>query len=210
MKHPAGGWPADKPGNQEEVGMYSLEKAVEQVSRWPSGKDKERARLAGLVDDMIRRCQEAKKVWEGYLASPGAPGTSFALLSWVGPARARQLHEINLAARAALLKVTADAGPGAGRFANLDEDVIEMAYRQLEPGETGPDAARKAVSRLDEQVSYLGSLRKRLLTAKGKTASAAKTAAPKKAAPARKPAGKKKATPAKKPAKKKAAKKKRK
>ena len=87
--------------------MYSLERAVEQVSRWPSGKDKERARLAELADELIARCKEAKKVWEGYLASPGAPGTPSALMSWIGSARTRQLHEINLAARDVLLRLTA-------------------------------------------------------------------------------------------------------
>ncbi len=182
--------------------MYSLERAVELVSRWPSGKDKERARLAGLVDELVGRCQEAKKVWEGYLASPGAPGNQFALMSWIGAARTKQLHEINLVAREALLRLTAAAGPGAGRIANFDDDVIEMAYRQLQPGETGTDAAKKAIIRLDEQIGYLGSLRQRLLTAKGKPAPAAKPAAGKKKPAAKKAAAAKPRKPAKKPAKK--------
>lgn len=184
--------------------MYSLERAVEQVSRWPSGKDKDRARLAALVDELVSRCREAKKVWEGYLASPGAPGTPFALMSWIGPVRTRQLHEINLAARDVLLRLTAAAGPGAGRIANLDEDVIEMAYRQLQPGETGTDAAKRAIARLDEQVAYLGSLRQRLLTAKSKTTPVAKAAPGKSKPVAKKAAGKKPAAAraGKKPAKK--------
>lgn len=184
--------------------MYSLERAVEQVSRWPSGKDKERARLAALAGEMISRCQEAKKVWEGYLASPGAPGTPFALLGWIGSARTKQLHEINLAARDILLRLTAAAGPGAGRIAGLDDDVIEMAYRQLQPGETGTDAAKKAIARLDEQIGYLGSLRQRLLTAKSKPAPAVKPAAGKKKPVVKKAAAAKAKTKkaAKKPAKK--------
>lgn len=183
--------------------MYSLERAVEQVSRWPSGKDKERARLAALAGEMISRCQEAKKVWEGYLASPGAPGTPFALLGWIGSARTKQLHEINLAARDILLRLTAAAGPGAGRIAGLDDDVIEMAYRQLQPGETGTDAAKKAIARLDEQAGYLGSLRQRLLTARSKSAPAAGKKKPvvKKAA-GKKAAAAKSKKPAKKSAKK--------
>jgi hypothetical protein len=182
--------------------MYSLERAVEQVSRWPSGKDKERARLAALADELAGRCREAKKVWEGYLASPGAPGTPFALMSWIGPARTKQLHEINLAARDALLQLTAAAGPGAGRIADLDEDMIDMAYRQLQPNETGTDAARKAVARLDDQVAYLGSLRQRLLTAKSKPAPATRPATGKKKPAGKKAAGKKPSAKAKKPAKK--------
>jgi len=187
--------------------MYSLERAVEQVSQWPSGKDKERARLAGLADEMSSRCKEAKKVWEGYLASPGAPGNPFALMSWIGAARTKQLHEINLVARDALLRLTAAAGPGAGRIADLDDDVIEMAYRQLQPGETGTDAAKNAIARLDEQIGYLGSLRQRLLTAKSKSAPAVKPAAGKKKPAVKKAVGKKAAAakpkkPAKKPAKK--------
>ena len=152
--------------------MYSLERAVEQVSRWPSGRDKERARLAGWVDELIGHCQKAKKLWEGYLASPGPAGDSFALMSWIGSERTRQLHEINLAAREVLLQLTAAAGPAAGRFAGLDQDVIEMAYRQIQPGETGTEAATKAIARLNDQIAYLGSLRQRL-TAKGKPVPAA-------------------------------------
>lgn len=184
--------------------MYSLERAVEQVSRWPSGKDKERVRLAALADELVGRCREAKKVWEGYLASPGAPGTQSALMSWIGSARTKQLHEINLAARDVLLRLTAAAGPGAGRIADLDEDVIEMAYRQLQPNETGTDAARRAIARLDEQAGYLASLRQRLLTARSKPVSAAKPAAGKKKPVAKKAAAAKAKTKkaAKKPAKK--------
>ncbi|MEK6551339.1 MAG: hypothetical protein AAB329_06250 [Pseudomonadota bacterium] len=178
--------------------MYSLERAVEQVSRWPSSKDKERARLAGWVDELVGHCQQAKKLWEGYLASPGPAGNSFALMSWIGSERTRQLHEINLAAREVLLQLTAAAGPAAGRFAGLDQDVIEMAYRQIQPQETGTEAATKAVARLNDQIAYLGSLRQRLI-AKGKPAPAAGK---------KKPVGKKMKTaakpkkPVKKPAKK--------
>jgi len=172
--------------------MYSLERAVEQVSRWPSNKDKDRSRLAGMVDELVGYCQQAKKLWQGYQASPGAPGDKFALMSWIGSARANQLHEINLKAKDTLLRLAEAAGPAAGRFANLDDDIIEMAYRQLQSGETGADAAKAAIARIDGQMAYLGKLRQQLLTAKSKPAPDARPAAGKKKPAAKKPPGKKK------------------
>jgi hypothetical protein len=88
------------------------------------------------------------------------------------------------------------AGPAAGRFAGLDEDVIEMAYRQLKPGESGIDAAKTAVANTQKYMDYLRGLIERVRSAKAPAAgkSPAKKASKKTAA---KPA-KKKAAPKKK------------
>lgn len=178
--------------------MYSLNKAVELVSRWPSGKQKQRDEVGALLDGLIARCQDAIKVWQGYVKSPGAPGDRFSLVAWVGADRSRQLFDIHLAARSQAQRLCDLAGPAAGRFLGLDEDVIEMAYRHLGEGETGLQAAEAALAKLDNRIQYLNGLKQRLRAAPpGKAA-----------APARKPAGKKPAVAKKKPAAKKAAKKK--
>lgn len=179
--------------------MYSLNKAVDLVSRWPSSKQQQRKEVSSLLDGLIARCQDAIKVWQEYAKSPGAPGDRFSLVTWVGADRARQLFDIHLAARRQAQQLCDLAGPAAGRLLGLDEDVIEMAYRHLGEGETGAQAAEAALARLNQRIQYLNGLKQRL-------------SAPVKAAPAKKPgakpAGKKPAPAKKKPAAKKAAKKK--
>lgn len=93
------------------------------------------------------------------------------------------------------------AGPRAGRFVALDDDVIEMAYRMLKPGETGVDAAKTAVQRLQERMDYIRGLMQRLRAARPSSPGAPAKAAGKsmvaKKSPAKK-TGKKAAMPAKK------------
>jgi cell division septum initiation protein DivIVA len=172
--------------------MYSLDKAVDLVSRWPSSKQKSRPEAVSLVDALIARCQDAVKVWKEYAGSSGAPGDRFSLVSWVGAARARTLFDIHLAARRDAQRLCDLAGPAAGRLLGLDEDVIEMAYRQLGEGETGAQAAQTALDRLDKRIQYLSGLKRRLSAAPASASRpAAKKAAPKKAATRKKPAAKK-------------------
>lgn len=187
-----------------EMTMDSLDRAIELVMRWKADRQKQRADVLSRLDAVVKECQAAVQVWQGYLAKPGAPGDQWTIVSWVGPDRAKQLHEINLRAKQNVEEVCRMAGPQSGRFVALDEDVIEMAYRMLKPGETGADAAKTAVEQMQERMDYIRGLMQRLRTAKpaSKAASAkasgkkpaAKRSAPKKAS---KPS-KKKAAPAKK------------
>jgi hypothetical protein len=149
--------------------MNTLESAIGILAKRGANPARERARA--LLDGLVRDCRAAADVWREYLAAPGAAGDIWSLVSWVGPERARRLHEINLSAKAQLLAIGRLAGPEAARFMDLDEDMIEMAYRQLAPGETGPDAARAAIERLDAKAARLPQWRAQLQG--GKTASAA-------------------------------------
>jgi hypothetical protein len=180
-----------------EMTMDSLDRAIELVIRWKADRQKQRAELLSRLDTVVKECQAAAQVWQGYLAKPGAPGDQWTIVSWVGPDRAKQLHEINLRAKQNVEEVCRIAGPRSGRFVTLDEDVIEMAYRMLKPGETGADAAKTAVQRLQERMEYIRGLMQRLKAAPAKASGkkpAAKRSTPKKAS---KPS-KKKAAPAKK------------
>jgi hypothetical protein len=185
--------------------MYSLDKAVEQVLRWTAARQKERQQVVALLGELVRHCEEASKVWSGYLASPGPDGDKFAIVTWIGAERAKQLHELNLKARADLQALAKLAGPPVSRVVGLDDDVIEMAYRSLMPGETGPQAAQASIDALKQRIQYLQGLRARIEKtppAKGGSApakKATKSAAGKPAA--KKPA--KKAAKAKKAARKK-------
>jgi hypothetical protein len=150
---------------------------------------------------VVKECQAAVQVWQGYLAKPGAPGDQWTIVSWVGPDRAKQLHEINLRAKQNVEELCRMAGPRSGRFVALDDDVIEMAYRMLKPGETGSDAAKTAVQRLQERMEYIRGLMQRLKAAPAKAEgkkSATKHGASKKAGKKATKPSKKKAAPAKK------------
>jgi hypothetical protein len=191
-----------------EMTMDSLDRAIELVMRWKADRQKQRADVLSRLDAVVKECQTAVQVWQGYLAKPGAPGDQWTIVSWVGPDRAKQLHEINLRAKQNLEEVCRMAGPRSGRFVALDDDVIEMAYRMLKPGETGVDAAKSAVQRQQERMDYIRGLMQRLRAAKPASNAApakasgkkpaAKHGAPKKAGKKATKPSKKKAAPAKK------------
>ncbi len=180
--------------------MNSLETAVELVLRWPAKRQAQRAEVVNLLDAVIKDCRAALDIWQGYLDSPGAPGERWALVSWIGPERAKRLHEINLSAKGRLKALADTAGPEAGRFILFEEDVIEMAYGLLNDGQTGPDAAQAAVARLTERIARLTGLAQRLRSAKPPAAKAATPKAAKKktakqAAAPKKTAARKKTKP---------------
>ena len=178
--------------------MDSLDRAIDLVSRWKADRNKQRAEVLARLESVIKDCQAATKVWQDFLDKPGAPGDHWTIMSWIGPTRTKQLHEVNLRAKASVEEVCRMAGPMAGRFVVLDEDVIEMAYRQLKPDETGIDAAKTAVANTQKYVDYLRGLIGRVRSAKAPAASAGKGAAKKaQKKSAAKPA-KKKAAPKKK------------
>ena len=182
--------------------MDSLDRAVELISRWKADRQKQRAEALTRLETVGKECQSAVQVWQGYLDKPGAPGDQWTIISWIGPERAKQLHDINLRAKENIEAVCRLAGPQAGRFIALEAsaNMIESAYRMLKPGESGTDAARAAVQRQQERFEYIRGLIQRIRSGKpeGKTAPAKKSTSGKaKKKAAAKPAKKKKA-PAKK------------
>ena len=165
--------------------MNSLDKAVELVLRWKADRQKDRAEIVARLEGVIKECQAATQVWQGYLAKPGAPGDQWTIISWIGAERAKQLLDINLRAKHMVEEACRMAGPEAGRYVNFDEGPVETAYRQLKQGESGGDAAKTAVERLQARMNYLQGLIERIRSAKPAAApakGAAKKAAGKKAA----------------------------
>ena len=159
--------------------MDSLDRAIDLISRWKADRNKQRAAALTRLESVIKDCQAAVGVWQDFLDQPSAPGDRWTIMSWIGPVRAKQLHEINLRAKAGVEEVCRLAGPTTGRFVVLDEDVIEMAYRQLKPGETGIDAAKTAVANTRKYMEYLRGLIERARRAKVPVTSVGKSAAKK-------------------------------
>jgi len=145
-----------------EGGMRSLEQVVALIERWRPQQAKDREIVLSRLDGLSTSCGEAIDIWQRYLDAPGAAGDRWTILSWVGPERAKQLHEINLKAVESLQQVCAIAGPEAARFGAYEDNLIEMAYRQFKPGETGLDVARAAIERMRSQREYLNAVAARI------------------------------------------------
>jgi hypothetical protein len=159
------------------------------------------AAVAAKLEAIAVLGEEAARVWQEYLAKPGAPGDKYTLVSWIGADRARQLYELHLRVAALVEEVCAAAGPQA-RFLVLDESPVVMAYAQLREGETGPQAAQQRFAAQQAMNKHIRDLANQVRNLKPGTAKAgAKPAGQKPAVPARA----KKAAPRKKPAAKKAA-----
>jgi hypothetical protein len=211
--------------------MHCLNRTISLIEQGKAGRETNRKQAIASLEVVIAKCEEASKIWQEYLKSPGAPGDKWSVLSWVGAERAKRLHEIGLEAGVHMVQACASLDAQGRHSAALDDSVIVQGYSQLKPGETGTDAAKSAVQQMQERSKQLGKYIERIKSAPaapaknpGQTAApkavkkaakkkavkkaASKKAAPKKAAP--KKAVKKKSVPkkaAKKPPAKKAKKK---
>ena len=143
--------------------MDQLEQIIEAILQRPTRGDV-RDQIIAALDGVATDCETAIRVWLGYLDTPGAPGNTWTILSWIGPARAKQLHEINLSAKVHVGRLAEIAGPALSRFAALGGDVIEMGYRQLRTGETGADVARSAVAKMQEHIARIQVFKERIRT----------------------------------------------
>jgi len=200
--------------------MQVLDQAVAAIQARAGKGRVDGAQVAAKLRAIATCGEQAAALWQAYLDKPGAPGDKYAMVTWVGPERAKQLHELSLKAHELGKDVCAAAGDQA-RFLVLDESPIVLAYQMLKDGETGLDVAKAALARQQAGVRHLRELADKIAAIKatgaakpavkkaaGKKPAAKKVAtkAAKKAAPKKKPAARKPA--AKKTSKKKAAKKK--
>lgn len=192
--------------------MHCLNRTISQIEQGGMDREINRKQAVIEIESVIAQCQEAMKEWQEYLKSPGAPGDKWSVLSWVGPQRAKRLHEISLEARAHMIQACMALGAVGGHVAALEDSVVVSAYGQLPMGQAGMDAANTAVQKMQQDIKHLDKVIERIKSAPAvkvkkpvpKTSSAAKPAAKKaaggkKAAPAKKPAAKKKAAGKKKP-----------
>lgn len=195
--------------------MQVLDQAVAAMQAQAGKRRVDGAQVAARLKALAACGEEAARLWQGYLDKPGAPGDKYAMVTWIGPERAKQLHELSLKAHELVKEVCAAAGDQA-RFLVLDESPIVLAYQMLKDGETGMDVARAALARQQAVIAQVRALADKAAAIKttGAAKPAGKKPAAKKASPkaAKKPAPKKKPAAkksAKKPAKKKAGKKRR-
>jgi len=182
--------------------MQVLDQAVAAIQARAGKGRVDGAQVAAKLRAIATCGEQAAGLWQAYLEKPGAPGDKYAMVTWVGPERAKQLHELSLKAHELEKDVCAAAGDQA-RFLVLDESPIVLAYQMLKDGETGLDVAKAALARQQAGVRHLRELADKVaaIKATGAAKPAVKKAAGKKPA-ARKVAAKaaKKTAPKKKPA----------
>jgi hypothetical protein len=198
--------------------MQVLDQAVAAIQARAGKGRVDGAQVAARLKALAALGEEATRIWQGYVDRPGTPGDRFAMVTWIGSERARQLYDLSLKARDLVKDVCAAAGDQA-RFLVLDESPIVLAYQMLKDGETGMDVAKAALARQQAVIAHVRVLADKAAAIKATTAKpagkkpagkkpAAKKIPPKKTPPkaAKKPAAKKSA---KKPPKKKTGKKRR-
>lgn len=190
--------------------MDCLNKTISLIEQGKMDREINRKQAITSVEAVIAKCEEAIKEWQEYLKSPGAPGDKWSVLSWVGPQRAKRLHEIGLEAREQMVQACLSLGAAGGHIAGLEDSVVVSAYGQLTTGQTGPDAGKAAVQRMQQDIKQLGKVIERIKSApavKVKKPATVAVSRPRKPA-AKKAAGRKKPAPkqaGKKPAAKKPA-----
>ena len=162
------------------------------------------AKVAAQLEAIAACGEQAERLWQGYLANPGAPGDKYTIMSWIGAERAKQLHELSLKAHELVSAVCAAAGDQS-RFLVLDESPVVLAYRGLKEGETGPQAAQVSIDAQQEHIKHLRALADQVRNLKPGAKATMKPVAKKKTPPKKKATVKK---PAARKAVKKAAKKK--
>ncbi len=138
--------------------MRSIDDVVVRIEGWERGRSRDRDQVLKGLDALSATCDEAIEVWKRYLDNPGAAGDKWTAVSWVGAERAQRLHELNLRSGELLHQMIAIAGSDAARFVAYEDSIIEMAYRQLGPGETGPDMARSAIDSMNARRVYFRSV----------------------------------------------------
>ncbi len=179
--------------------MHCLNRTISLIEQGEMDREINRKQAITSIEVIIAKCEEAIKVWQEYLKSPGAPGDKWSVLSWVGPQRAKHLHEIGLDANAQMVQACLSLGAPGGHIAALEDSVVVSAYGQLATGQTGMDAAKAAVQQMQQDIKHLSKVIERIKSAPAvrvkKPATAAATQAKKPAA--KKAASKKKSAPKK-------------
>ena len=145
--------------------MDCLNKTISLIEQGKMDREINRKQAIASVEAMIAKCEEAIKEWQEYLKSPGAPGDKWSVLSWVGPQRAKRLHEIGLEAREQMVQACLSLGAAGGHIAGLEDGVVVSAYGQLATGQTGPDAGKAAVQRMQQDIKHLGKVIERIKSA---------------------------------------------
>ncbi|MGD8568525.1 MAG: hypothetical protein PVJ39_10585 [Gammaproteobacteria bacterium] len=184
--------------------MHGLEKGINQLAEQETNQ-KVRKTAIDLLNGIIDDLNAGIGVWNDLLSKGIPQSETGGYGGWAGFTIETKLFELELDARD-------KAKQASNGHSSLDDPLVTLAYGKLSEGQSAEDAARGAVSTMEERIKRLKSLISTIENTKPKKPAAAKKAVKAKASPAKKKPAKKKTASKKavkkKPAAKKAAKKK--
>ena len=119
---------------------------VEAAKAWPPGR---RTECVALLEDAVRRIEEAIAVWEGALADPDESGVPFTAVVHIGAERARDLQRLYFDQKALAAKLTGQTGVVWRDALEMDESIaIVQPYDQFGADESLHDRANRAIETL--------------------------------------------------------------
>lgn len=143
--------------------MGTLDTAIRVAERWDTDRQGARAELVRYIQAMLAGYEEAKTIWQGYLATnpqPPVTGSRWTILNWIGSERAQRLWALNRQINEHFAWIARLTGATLPWSFPTDEVMIDAADKQIvQPGsERGAEAARVAIQGIDERIGHARTL----------------------------------------------------
>lgn len=143
--------------------MGTLDTAIRVAERWDTDRQGARAELVRYIQAMLAGYEEAKAIWQSYLATnPQAPvsGSRWTILNWIGSERAHRLWTLNRQINEHFAWIARLTGATLPWSFPTDEVMIDAADKQLVQAgsERGAQAARVAIQGIDERIGHARTL----------------------------------------------------
>ena len=126
---------------------------IEASKSWPAER---RAECIALLEEAVRRIDEATSVWEGVLHSPDESGVPFTAIIHIGPERSKVLQGLYFDQKALAATLTEKTGATYRDALGMNESIaIVQPYDQLGAEESLHERARSAIATLRERSQRL-------------------------------------------------------
>ena len=134
--------------------LNDCQSATAEASRaWPPER---RSACIALLEDAIRRMEEAIAVWEGALADPDESGVPFTAVVHIGAERARSLQRLYFDQKALAAELTGQTGVVWRDALGMDESIaIVQPYDQFGAEESLHDRASRAIETMRGRAEHL-------------------------------------------------------
>ena len=126
---------------------------VEASKSWPP---EQRSDCVALLEDAVRRIDEAVALWEGALETPDRSEVQFTAIVHVGAERAKALQRLHFDQKALAVELTGKTGIAYRDALGIDDSIaIVQPYDQFRADESIHVRARGAVETLRERARRL-------------------------------------------------------
>ena len=134
--------------------LNDCQSATAEASRaWPPER---RSACVALLEDAVRRMEEAIAVWEGALADPDESGVPFTAVVHIGAERARSLQRLYFDQKALAAELTGQTGVVWRDALGMDESIaIVQPYDQFGAEESLHDRASRAIETMRGRAEHL-------------------------------------------------------